>query len=827
MELAYIGLFSQIFDWVLSHIFDPVYRFVSGLLTTALAWLFNEILAPILMPILQDVLNFAIDLWLMIYCTQLYTLLSGILKIIDYMQTAFDTFIGLADVTYREPGGAAITGSLLEVLMQQKTFSTVFWLITLGGLGLALILTIYATAKSAFDLDFENKRPVSKVLASMMKTFVQFFTVPFLVYFMVKLSAVILRGVTNAMSIGGSTSLGRIVFVIASLDAAKDTSYNVSTTTRDITLGMSREDVIRYPFYTLGGGSEPTRDYGNLKEVADYFNLQDMDFVIGYIAAIFLLFTIGVCLIVFIQRIFEILLLYLVSPYFVCTMPLDDGEKFSKWREMFIAKCFSGFGSAVSMRLFLLICPILMGGRIKFGVNSSPEMDYLIKLFFLVGGAWAVYKSGPIITSLLNAQAGQSEASTAAMAGGFLFAQTAGRAIAKGKGAMVSGARKAGQSKKGQKGGKDGKGEEGSEKDGAFKGTKNEVGSGAAKPGMKNAGGSGKGGDAKAGKGGISVKTDGGGLSGKPGDEKAGDDKSKFDGSSLAEKAGSIKDKAEGADSTGKEADKDKEKEGGINMPDIESGIRTEGEDSDEKDGAFTGTQEPADSSAGDEEASDAEAEAADAEAADADSEPSAEEGKAHHNYNLGALYTSVYDADGNRMVRILGFRHTEDSQGRTTSRSFPGLITIRKDMDTGHHSIAQLKIPGVAKIRTNIEGGKLKYSDVSLPGFKYSSHGGETHMKSLGMKYHQQEDGSSKLNVGSGFSLGSNSEGSMESFRLGKHKVSYGEEGMHYSLGSKIHVTAGPDDKLDSISVGGLNYHKTGKIARNTESQKEQEDKA
>ncbi len=28
-------------------------------------------------------------------------------------------------------------------------------------------------------------------------------------------------------------------------------------------------------------------------------------------------------------------------------MPLDEGEKFSKWREMFIAKVFTGFGAAI------------------------------------------------------------------------------------------------------------------------------------------------------------------------------------------------------------------------------------------------------------------------------------------------------------------------------------------------------------------------------------------------------------------------------------------------------------------------------------------------
>ncbi len=272
----------------------------------------------------------------------------------------------------------------------------------------------------------------------MMKTFIQFFTVPFLVYFLLKLSAVILRGVTSALSSTGNTTLGRIVFMIASLDAAKEAAYNISTAAGGITLGTTAADEVRYPFYVIGADGVSARDYGDIKKVAEYFDLASFDYLIGFIAAAFLLFTIGVCLIVFVQRIFELVLLYLVSPYFVCMIPLDDGEKFSRWREMFVAKCFTGFGSAIGMRMFLMVCPMVMGNQIRFGTAVSPEMDYMMKLFFLAGGAWAVFKSGSLITSLLSYQAGMSEANTAAIASGVLYSYTAGAVINKGRQAIGS-----------------------------------------------------------------------------------------------------------------------------------------------------------------------------------------------------------------------------------------------------------------------------------------------------------------------------------------------------------------------------------------------------
>ena len=271
MESVYLGLFQKVFNWVLSKILDPVYRFVSGLLTTVLSWVFEKILAPLVLPVLEDALEFFIDLWLEVISTRLYLMFSAVLKLIDYLETAFDVFIGLRPVTYVD-GGTTVEGPLVEVLMQQKTVSMVFWLITMGALGLALLLTIYGTAKSAFDLDFENKRPVSRVLTAMMKTFIQFFMVPLLVYFMLRLSAVILTQVTSILNFGNTTSLGRIVFMIASLDAAKNDAFNIGSgkAPEGFVFGTSPSDTVRYPFYSMtASGNMAVKDYGNLKQVTD------------------------------------------------------------------------------------------------------------------------------------------------------------------------------------------------------------------------------------------------------------------------------------------------------------------------------------------------------------------------------------------------------------------------------------------------------------------------------------------------------------------------------------------------------------------------------
>lgn len=450
MELAYLGLFSKVFNWVLDKIFEPIFKWLTGLLNTVFTWIFNEILSPVLLPILEEALGWFIELWLDIYSTFIYSLFAGVLRLIDYMEMAFDIFIGIQDVSYYPTSqpNPVIKDSLIQVLLQQKTVSTVFWMLTIAGLAIALMLTIFATAKSAFDLDFENKRPVSRVLTAMTKTFIQFLMVPLFVYFMLDLSAEILKIASDAITGDTPTTLGRIVFMVASLDAAdpeKYGEYNISSKpSPTITLGTDKLDKARYPYYIKNAqnGVQP-KDYADLSVVNADFDLSNFDYLIGFLAAIFLLFVMSICLITFVQRLFEIVLLYIVSPYFVSTMPLDDGERFGRWRDMFIGKCFTGFGSAIGMRLYLLVCQLIMGNTIRFsnstaGSGSSIEMDYIMKLFFLIGGAWAVFKSGPMITQILSAGAGQQEMMTQSAAGGSLYGHTIGKAMSFGKSVLAA-----------------------------------------------------------------------------------------------------------------------------------------------------------------------------------------------------------------------------------------------------------------------------------------------------------------------------------------------------------------------------------------------------
>ncbi len=421
MRMVYLGLFSKIFEWVFSKILKPIVDFIASLLGTLFGWVFNNILVPILTLVLQKVFPWFLDILKEIFGVILYGFLSWIFKFIDYLNIAFDIFIGTSEVKYQ--GGS---GSLLNAMMSQRAVSGAFWIITSLGLGIAMLLCIYAVMKSTLDFDFENKRPVGAVMRSMLKCFFQFLLIPFFVIVILQISNIVLEAISVAFtdrSAGGPGSLGCILFGITSLDAAKEgCAINLSNADSGQDLLASG---IRQKFYT------GKMNYMDIITVMKYFDLGRFDYLVGITMGLFLAVIMVVSCITFIRRIFEVLTLYHVSPLFVSVMPLDDGEKFKKWREMFIAKIFGGYGSLVAMKLYLILCPVIIGNSIQWGSGkTSMEATYFIKLIFLVGGAWAMLKVGPMITSLLNAQTGQTEQALISSVGGSavgMIGNTAGK----------------------------------------------------------------------------------------------------------------------------------------------------------------------------------------------------------------------------------------------------------------------------------------------------------------------------------------------------------------------------------------------------------------
>ncbi|MGN0597378.1 MAG: Mbov_0396 family ICE element transmembrane protein [Ruminiclostridium sp.] len=438
MPISILSLFSKIYNAILNAIFKPIAEWLSGIISSIFKFIINDVIQPILEPVFKTVMDYVGYYILDWFFQGLYAILQIFLYIIDVMQTAFDVLIGMQPITFRGADGVTRTDTLVNALILDDGIRNVLIAVSLVAFGLALLFAIYATIRSTLDFDFENKRPIGQVLRSVLKTMINFLIVPFTMLVMLYLSSAILTTISNALSQGSDMSLGRTILAVSSM--SKDGVIDSSPSEASLSV---------QPWADLAAGKITYSKW------PDYYHISKIDYAVGFISSIFIIIIEGMCLLNFIRRIFDIILLYITSPYFVSTMVLDDGEKFAKWRSTFIAKVFSGYGSAIGMRLYLMIVPMIMSDKISFFTDNAVGHlgDYLIKLIFIMGGAWAVYKSSSMLTTILDQGVGYDEQMTNMAAMGMMsraFHTTKGYAVKglsrlkKGKGGGSAGSDKAG-----------------------------------------------------------------------------------------------------------------------------------------------------------------------------------------------------------------------------------------------------------------------------------------------------------------------------------------------------------------------------------------------
>ncbi len=423
MNMAYLGFWSDTVGWVMEKIMDPVFSFVGGLLNSALTWLFQVILAPLLKNILIPLAIEIAKLILQALSGVFYSIMVEVWRILDSMEQAYNIFIGIDTVTIVENGVRSPHMTLLEALYSITTIRNAFWYIFVVALVMLFMFTIYSVAKSIFDLETEKPHTVSHVMNSFLRACVQFLIVPLFVLFMIRFSGVLVTTLDNAVqesSDSGDATIGSTLFVISSLDASKKSEYNISTASAEMKTKLGINDEARKDYYTNGSRKYPDKTYWNTSQVSKDFVYAKFDFIVGFGVGFFVFIVMVSNSVVFIQRIFDMLLLYLASPFFVSTMPLDDGERFKRWRELFIGKSVSGMGGIVAMKLYLLIVPVVISGQISFMslAAESTETVYVLKVLFLIGGAWAATKSGSMVTSLISSAAGSSESQSASVGTG-------------------------------------------------------------------------------------------------------------------------------------------------------------------------------------------------------------------------------------------------------------------------------------------------------------------------------------------------------------------------------------------------------------------------
>ena len=320
--------------------------------------------------ILEDLLQGLLEL----ICSLFYGMFSGICLLIDFIKTIFYKLCGIEMV---EIDGEQ--GDLLSNLLESDIIKRVFLTIFIIGFILLIMFTIIAIIKS----NYQEKQNWKTVLSKTGQAFMIMLLIPFTVLVGVMLTNTVMSSINQAMNVYPSSGQGTIG------------GQFLTTIGHDAYKGLIEQSQAEAMFVS------GELNYAKLSVVKQYYDITELNYVIGLLGSLVMLVMFVISAITFVQRIFDIVLLYIISPVSISTIPLDEGNRFKVWKDMLISKILSAYGIILVMNLFFLIIPQVY--QIKFFDNSFQ--NGVVYILFLIGGSFAVTKASRVISQLTGAPA--------------------------------------------------------------------------------------------------------------------------------------------------------------------------------------------------------------------------------------------------------------------------------------------------------------------------------------------------------------------------------------------------------------------------------------
>ena len=307
----------------------------------------------------------------------LYRFFAFICQLIDFIKSIFYMLVGITPV--RVDGEET---NMLTYMMGYPTVKKAFLLIFLIGFILLVVFTVVALIK----VKYQEKQSWKSVLEKTSKSFLVMLIIPFCLMAGILLTNTVMASVNMAMTPGtvANPTIG---------------GEFLATIGNDCYIGSEPKDEAIAKFVS------GEHDYKDLDLIKRYFDIERMNYLIGILGGLVMLIMFVLSSITFVQRVFDIVLLYLISPITASTIPLDEGNRFKVWKDMTIGKVLSAYGVILSMNLFFLIMPIVY--EITFFDNAFE--NGVVHILFLIGGSFAVTKATDIIARLSGSQQGGRE----------------------------------------------------------------------------------------------------------------------------------------------------------------------------------------------------------------------------------------------------------------------------------------------------------------------------------------------------------------------------------------------------------------------------------
>ena len=141
-------------------------------------------------------------------------------------------------------------------------------------------------------------------------------------------------------------------------------------------------------------------DKNNVALVWYYYDLWSFSIIIA-VGAVVMIFTSFLNILIgLIKRIFELVLLFLISAPMASLMPLDGGNALKKWRERFVSKAIGVYGPVLGMNVFFIILSLLQ----TLKLTGIDIIDRVVFLLFVIAGLSMVKDFTNMISELVGGE---------------------------------------------------------------------------------------------------------------------------------------------------------------------------------------------------------------------------------------------------------------------------------------------------------------------------------------------------------------------------------------------------------------------------------------
>lgn len=296
----------------------------------------------------------------------LYNLSYWLNKCIDTLYKLFLFFAGAAPAEVnQEIAGNSDANILVNIFADHRI--TVLFLGFLGFAGLVFTISIIIGLIRSEWASKDNSEGKVKVLKHSLKGFLLVFLIPTIFSVGIWATSILLSSVVQGMS------------------GTDPNSFSLAQKLFEICLPESSSTIS--PVWT--------DSYSNLTNWG--WDMTEYNYLIAYIGGLIILFVIGLAALNLVERIIDLVFLYVVSPFIIAVSPLDEGNRLGIWKDLVISKLLSVAGMLVCFYIYFLCM-----GLVEKMLTANTFIVKFAYLLFAIGGALAARKGGLLISNLVG-----------------------------------------------------------------------------------------------------------------------------------------------------------------------------------------------------------------------------------------------------------------------------------------------------------------------------------------------------------------------------------------------------------------------------------------